>query len=169
MINDQSTTQNTHQKHYQPILHTCIQQFLCKDLLLWPPTLLNQINLLFNYLPSTSQLLINQSPPVVAHVTIHDKGDTRRGDEMYLPTMKVRASLRMKGMREWRLWGKDSKWGSFVGQIRVALNDMKAVRDCTHSLKSIFNATLISPTNEPHLELRLWVIMLLLELSNCHH
>ena len=70
--------------------------------------------------------------------------------------------------REWRFWGKDSKWGSFVGQIRVTLNDMKAVRDCTHSFESIFDVTLTSPTNEPHLELRLWVIMLLLELSNCH-
>ena len=35
-----------------------------------------------------------------AAVTRHDKGDTRREGEMYLPTMKVRASLRMKGMSE---------------------------------------------------------------------
>ena len=33
-------------------------------------------------------------------VTIHDKGDTRRGGEMYLPTMKVSASLCMKGIGE---------------------------------------------------------------------
>ena len=39
-----------------------------------------------------------EQPPQV--ITIHGKGDTRRGGEMYLPTMKVRASLRMKGMRE---------------------------------------------------------------------
>ena len=118
--------------------------------------------------PAIYEGSIHTAVSAATTVTIHDKGDTRWGGEMYLPTMKVRASLRIKGMREWRLWGKDSKWGSFVGQIRVALNDMKAVRDCTHSLKSIFNATLISPTNEPHLEWRLWVIMLLLELSNCH-
>ena len=31
---------------------------------------------------------------------IHDKEDSRRGGDMYLPTMKVRASLRMKGMSE---------------------------------------------------------------------
>ena len=36
---------------------------------------------------------------VVLGVTIYDKGDTRRGGEMYLPTTKVRASLRMKGMK----------------------------------------------------------------------
>ena len=38
--------------------------------------------------------------PVVWNITMNDKGDTRRGGEMYLPTMKVRASLGMKGMRE---------------------------------------------------------------------
>ena len=45
---------------------------------------------------------VNVAPatPVGVGITIHDKGDTRRGGEMYLPTMKVRASLRMKGMSE---------------------------------------------------------------------
>ena len=33
-------------------------------------------------------------------ITIHDKGDTSRGGEMYLPTTKVRTSLRMKGVSE---------------------------------------------------------------------
>ena len=33
-------------------------------------------------------------------ITIHVKGDTMKKGEMYLPTMKVRASLRMNGMSE---------------------------------------------------------------------
>ena len=52
----------------------------------------NSSNLKLNF------LLASQSAVTV--VTIHKKGDTRKGGEMYLPTMKVRASLRMKGMRE---------------------------------------------------------------------
>ena len=51
---------------------------------------------------------------------------------MYLPTMKARALLRMKGMSEWRLWVKVSKWGSFEWEIRVKMNDMKAMSiSCT--------------------------------------
>ena len=47
--------------------------------------------------PSPSDVF--ERPPTNT-VTIHDKEDTRREGEIYLPTMKVRASLRMKGMSE---------------------------------------------------------------------
>ena len=44
-----------------------------------------------------SCMVMDASADALAIINI---GDTRRGGEMYLPTMKVRASLRMKGMRE---------------------------------------------------------------------
>ena len=51
------------------------------------------------YQPRLKGSIEHQTRPVYS-VTIHDMGDTRIGGEMYLPFMKVRASLRIKGMRE---------------------------------------------------------------------
>ena len=46
------------------------------------------------------QIVGNLEQCPLTPITIHDKGNTRRGGEMYLSTMKVRASHRMKGMSE---------------------------------------------------------------------
>ena len=44
------------------------------------------------------QIVGNLEQCPLTPITIHDKG--KEGGEMYLPTMKVRASHRMKGMSE---------------------------------------------------------------------